>query len=144
MTNWKPALGLCAVLASGAAIPSALAQQQQQIQIILDAAASVCNTVKEAKGHKGEVQIEGDVKAQLGGLLGKVVDVGGSGKGSLSREEFEGLSRDATAAAPEGDRDCRERVFNKMFDELNSPSKALARRRSTPLFWALWLRRPSS
>ena len=29
---------------------------------------------------------------------------------------------DATAAALEGDRDCRERVFNKMFDKLNSPS----------------------
>jgi len=117
MTTWKPALAICTVLASGGNISSGLAQQlsPQQIQGIQDTAASICNTVK-AKGQKTNVQSEGDVKAQLGGLVGKVVDIGGSGKGSLSREEFEGLSRDATAAALEGDRGCRERVFNKMFD----------------------------
>jgi len=62
-----------------------LAAQQldpQQIQLIRDTAASICDTVKEAKGHKSEVEIQGDVKGKLGGLVGKVVDVGGSGKGS--------------------------------------------------------------
>jgi hypothetical protein len=121
MTKWRSALGLYAVLASGAAIPSALAQQQQ-IQIIQDTAAAICNTVKEAKGKKSEVQIQGEVKAELGGLVGKVVGVDVGGSGSLSREEFEGLSREATASALEGDRGCRERVFDKMFDKLNLPS----------------------
>ena len=121
MTNWKRALGLSLALGSGASISSALAQQlnSQQIQMIRDTAASICNTIKEAKGQKSDVQIEGDVKAQLGGLVGKVVDLGGAGKGSLSREEFEGLSQVATAAALEGDRGCRERVFDKMFDKLS-------------------------
>jgi hypothetical protein len=118
MRYHKPVLGLCFVLAWAAA--SAQAQlNQDQIQNIKDMAASICNTVSEAKGHKSDLQIQGDVTAKLGGLIGKVVDVGGSGKGSLSREDFEGLSRDATAAALEGDRGCRERVFTKMFDKLS-------------------------
>ena len=56
----------------------------------------------------------------MGGLVGKLAGASASGKGSLNREEFEGLSRDATGAALEGDRGCRERVFTKMFDRLSS------------------------
>jgi hypothetical protein len=126
MTHWKIGLGLCAVLVWGVSVPAASGQQlnQQQIQIIRDTAASICNTVKEARGQKSDVQIQGDVKAQLNGLVGKVVDVGGSGKGSITREEFEGLSREATATALGDDRSCRERLFNKMFDKLSfEPAK---------------------
>src|SRR5690348_16214556 len=75
----------------------------QQIQVIKETAASICNTVKEAKGHKSETQIQGDVKAELGGLVGKVAKVGAAGKGEVAQEDFEGLSRDATAAALQGD-----------------------------------------
>jgi len=57
MTNWKRALGLSLALGSGASISSALAQQlnSQQIQMIRDTAASICNTIKEAKGQKSDV-----------------------------------------------------------------------------------------
>jgi hypothetical protein len=122
MAYWK--LSMCAAVAWGAALGTSgtLAQQfnSEQIQMINETAASICNTVKEAKGQKSDFQIQGDVNAKLGGLLGKVADIGGSGKGALTREEFEGLSRDATATALQGDRDCRERLFNKMFDKLNA------------------------
>jgi hypothetical protein len=119
MANWKPGLGLCVVLALGLSVLPASALNEQQIQLIKDTAASICNTVQGAKGQKSEVQLQGDVKGQLNGLVGKVIDLGGSGKGSLSHEEFEGLSREATASALEGDRGCRERLFNKMFDKLS-------------------------
>jgi hypothetical protein len=120
MTQCKLGLGLCAVLAWAVSVLPAWGQlNQQQIQIIKDTAASICNTVTEARGQKTDVQIQGDVAAKLGGLVGKVVDVGGSGKGSLTRDEFEGLSQDATAEALKGAQGCRERVFNKMFDKLS-------------------------
>ena len=67
-------------------------------------------------------------RLELSGLVGKLADVGGSGKGSLNREEFEGLSRDATASALQSSQGCRERVFNRMFDNISSVS---ARRGST-------------
>lgn len=120
MAYWK--LSVCAAVAWSVGISATLAQQlnPQQIQTIKDTAASICNTIKEAKGQKSDVQIQGDVNAELGGLLGKVANIGGSSKGALTREEFDGLSRDATATALLGDRDCRERLFNKMFDKLSA------------------------
>ena len=121
MTYWKPQLSLYTVLAWCVGIAAASGQQlnPQQIELIRDTAASICNTVKEAKGQQSDVQIQGDVSAKLGGLVGKVVNVGGSSKGSLTNEEFDGLSREATATALGDDRGCRERVFNKMFDKLS-------------------------
>jgi hypothetical protein len=124
-------LSFGAVLAWSAGISMAAAQElnPQQILLIRDTASSICNTVRDARGVKNDLQLQGDIKGQLNGLVGKVIDIGGSGKGSISREDFEGLSRDATASALEGDRGCRERVFNKMFDKLGSAAAG----RLTPL-----------
>jgi hypothetical protein len=88
-----------------------------QIQTIKETAASICNTVNEAKGRKSDSQIQGEVNAQMKNLLGKVFPVGTSAKGSLSNE----LTQEATATALEGDRGCRERVFDKMFDRYTTP-----------------------
>ena len=52
MTSWRRSLGLFVALASGAGdISGTLAQQlnQQQIYLINDTAASICNTVKRGK-----------------------------------------------------------------------------------------------
>jgi hypothetical protein len=55
---WKLRQGLCAVLAWSVAVSAVSAQQlnPQQIQIIKDTAASICNTVKETRGQKSNVQ----------------------------------------------------------------------------------------
>lgn len=102
-----------------AAKAAAQQSKEQPIQLIKDTAASICNTVLAgARGQKSDFQVQGDVKVQLRGLLGKFADAGVSGAGQLNREEFEGLSREATAIALEGDRGCRERIFHKMFEKL--------------------------
>jgi hypothetical protein len=131
MIHWKLGVGLCATLASVVAVLPATAQglNSQQTTLFEHTAASICNTVKETKGQKSEEQIQGEVNANLGGFVGRIVNTGGSVKGSVSREEFDGLSQDATAAAQEGDRGCRERVFIRMFDKLTAgappPNKGL-------------------
>jgi hypothetical protein len=121
MSYPKLSLGLCAVLACGFGIMAASAQQlnPEQIQQIEVVTASVCTTVKEQKGSASGDQLQADVNAKIGGVVGKIIPLGGSVQGSMSHENYEGLSRDATAAALEGDRGCRERVFNKMFDSFN-------------------------
>lgn len=120
MASSKIALGICIVLFGFICgrIASADPLNPEQIKLISDTAASICNTIKDAKGQKTNLQIEGDVRVQLSGVLGKIADLGGGAKGSLSKEEFEGLSRDATATGLEGDRGCRERVFDKMWERI--------------------------
>ncbi len=114
-------------LAFALAAPAGHAAQldDHQLQLIRETAASICNTVKEAKGTKDDVLIEGDVKAQLGGLARRLgADAELSGKGVINRNEFEGLTQETTAIALRDDRGCRERLFIKMFDTATSAPAA--------------------
>jgi hypothetical protein len=72
-----------------------------------------CNTVKDTKGEKTDFQVQGEVPGQLSGLLGRLARALASGTGSLT-DEFAGLTQDATAIALTGDRECRERLFDKI------------------------------
>ena len=94
--------------------------------LISDTAVSICNTVKDIKGEKTYAQIQGEVKGQLSGLLGKLSGTEGSasGTGTLSRDAFEGLTQDATATSLTDDRECRMKLFDKMFDRITSPSSS--------------------
>lgn len=60
----------------------------------------------------------------MNGLLGKLADLGTGAQGSVKTEQFQGLIQDATAIALQGDRECRERLFNKMFDKLGQSNQA--------------------
>lgn len=103
----------------------ALSEEQvdvQKIELIKKTASDICNTVKEARGRKTETQTQAEVQAKISGLFAKVLDIGGNVKAQRGEEEYEGLSRDATALGLQGDRECRERLFNKMFDKLGSVS----------------------
>ncbi|MGC2303356.1 hypothetical protein, partial [Candidatus Binatus sp.] len=84
------------VVTSAAELSAAFSAQldPQQIALIKDTAVSICNTVKEIKGEKTYAQIQGEVKGQLGGLLGHIsgAEANASGTGVLSREAFEGLT----------------------------------------------------
>ncbi len=117
---------VCVILSLGASLPPAYAAQldPQQMALIKDAATSICNTVKDIKGEKTYAQIQGEVKGQLSGLLGKLsgTEASASGTGTLGREAFDGLTQDATATAVTEDRDCRMKLFNKMFDTITAPT----------------------
>jgi hypothetical protein len=119
----RPIVAACA-LTLGIELSAAHSAQldPQQIGLIRDTAASICNTVKDIKGEKTDAQIQGEVKGQLSGLLGKLSGTEGSasGTGTLSRDAFEGLTQDATAAGLTGDRDCRMKLFDKMFDKITA------------------------
>ncbi len=119
----------CAVTLSiavqyAATLQVASAQQlnPQQVQLIKDIAVTICNTVKEAKGHKTALQVQGDVRTQLASITAKVADASLTGTGAVTTEEFEGFTQEATTIALMDDRRCRERIFNKMYG--GSPQKA--------------------
>lgn len=98
----------------------------QQIALIRDTAASICNTVKDIKGERTYAQIQGEVKGQLSGLLGKLsgTEASASGTGTLSRDAFEGLTQNATATGLTEDRECRMKLFDKMFNTITSPASS--------------------
>ena len=116
----------CAAIIGGVTSSPAFAAQldPQQMALIKDAATSICNTVKDIKGEKTYAQIQGEVKGQLSGLLGRIsgAEASASGTGTLSRDAFEGLTQDATATALTDDRDCRMKLFTKTFDTINAPT----------------------
>lgn len=102
-------------------IISAQTLDEKQIALIRETAAIVCDTVKEAKGSKTGVELQGEIEAKLSGFAKKLAGAGISGQGKFTNESFEGLSQEATAAALRGDQYCRERIFNRMFDRLEVP-----------------------
>jgi hypothetical protein len=115
-------ISLCVVVIGVAAAPVASAQQQlnaEQMELINKTAHEICETVTETKGRSTETQIQGNVQAELAGLAGKLLDFGRAAKGSRATKNFEGLTKEATAIALRGDRDCRERLSNNMFDALH-------------------------
>lgn len=101
-----------AIVVCGASASQAPSQQltRDQLELIREHAREVCQTVKDARGQRTESQLQADVQAKAAGLWGKLIDFGGGAKGTIGRETFEGLSREATAALLTGDRECRERI----------------------------------
>jgi hypothetical protein len=113
------------LLMAGGEFSSASSKQLevQQLGLIRDTATSICNTVKDASGKSTNSQVQGEIKGELSGLFSRLATAGLSGTGSITNETFDGLTRDATAAALSGDRDCRERVFDKMFDRISNSTE---------------------
>jgi hypothetical protein len=95
----------------------------EQMRLINDTSATICNTVEHATGESSRSQVCGEVSGQLKGLLGRLAQAGMQGTGTLTTEQYDGLTRDAAAIALNGDRDCRERLFDKMFDTLSGMGK---------------------
>ena len=97
----------------------------RQIGLIKAAAASICDSVKDITGQNTDLLIKGTVMGDLGGLIGKMADAGSIAAGSMSHDEFEGLTRDATKIASAGDRECRMQLFPKMVEALSATSNAV-------------------
>jgi len=93
----------------------------RQIELIKATAASICDGVRGVAGQNADAQIKGTVLTEVGGLLGKMADAGWAATGSLSHDDFEGLTRDATAIASAGDGECRTKLFPKMVERLGAP-----------------------
>jgi hypothetical protein len=96
----------------------------RQIGLIKVAATSICDTVKDTAGKNTDTLVRGTVLTELGGLLGKMADAGSIATASISHDEFEGLTRDATTIALAGDPECRAQLFPKMIAALSASSTA--------------------
>jgi len=125
----RPQLMLVAAFLLAPHFVAAQGLDPTQIKIIKDTAAEICNNieVEKVKGGKTDLELQGDVKANISGLLGKVIDGQGSATGKITKQEFDGITQEATAEALKSSQGCRERIFNKMFDKLGSLPSPLDR-----------------
>jgi hypothetical protein len=89
-----------------------------QIKLLDETAQSICNRVKEIRGTRSDTEVRADVQARLKGLSSKLLDAGAGAQGSVKSWEFEGLTQDATALAVEQAGECRERLFQHMYDKI--------------------------
>jgi hypothetical protein len=96
-----------------------------QIGLVKAAAESICDKAKDITGQNADILIKGTVMGELGGLIGKMASAGSIAARSMSHDEFEGLTRDATTIASAGDRDCRVQLFPKMVEALTATSSAV-------------------
>jgi hypothetical protein len=118
MTKVKSAL--CAMLMCTTNVPVAVSQQltQDQVTFVAETALRLCQTIPEARGRQSDAQLQSSVQVTLKGLVGRLFNVGAGVTGSVSQEEYEGLSREATAIALEGDRNCRIQMYDKIAQRL--------------------------
>jgi hypothetical protein len=132
MRIWKCVLW--AILVCAASASAAISQTPEQINIATAAAHNICGniTIKDVHGKETQTQLKGDVQAGIKGILKNFVDVGGKGVGSISQQEFDGLSRDAAATVLQKGVDCRERIFTMLVNRL-PPQPIPPRQQSTPI-----------
>ena len=97
-----------------------------QLALVRDTARGICDTVREAQGSTTSVKVKGDVEAKLKGLSKSIASGGAGLLVEFDRKSYDGISQEAADAIAKAgakdnaaaDRDCRERVFNKMFETI--------------------------
>jgi hypothetical protein len=110
------AVGLAMLLPS--AVTSADAPDYSQaLKEIIVTADQICGTVATS-GQSSDLQMKGDVKAQLSGLARKLADLGISGTGDITSANYQGILQAQLAATLKDERECKLAVFTSLKDVL--------------------------
>ena len=87
--------------------------QAKALDLITNAADRVCNIVKQA-GSSESLNVKGEVKAQLSGLIKQLADLGISGAADFNSDQYEGVIRTDLATAIKDNAQCKFNVFDKL------------------------------
>jgi hypothetical protein len=74
--------------------------------------------VVRMEGKSESIKANGEIKAQLAGLAKQLADLGISGAGNYSSEQFQGVLREDLAGAVKQSSDCKLAVFNKLEEKM--------------------------
>jgi hypothetical protein len=108
-----------ALLAGIAAIALAKAAQAappdtgQALDLITNTADRICNVVT-TKGEVESTQVTGQVKAELSGLASRLANVGISGTGSITNEQYQNVLRQDLASTLHDNAQCKLKVFEDL------------------------------
>lgn len=115
---------LCLLVSARASIANA--NTEEALALITDTAQKICNDVPTA-GERQSVEVNGNVKAELAGLLKKLGNVGVSGTGGYSSDEYAGLLQKDLAAALKDNSDCKLTVLKLLLDRVLPQTEATTR-----------------
>jgi len=87
--------------------------QQKAVRLITDTADKICNVVSTT-GEANSSEVKGSVSAQLSGLASKLADLGVSGTGSVTSEQYQNVLRSDLAAVLRQNTECRLSIFNSL------------------------------
>lgn len=108
---------LCAF---GLAAP--LAAQSAQLDLLDEMMEAICGDYQYT-GTKQELSIDGAAEAKIGGIMGKMVDVGVKGAAGFNEQEYVGVLRKELGAQLTDVRACRMQVYKDMKEVVFSAPK---------------------
>ena len=107
------------VLFGSAADAESLGDQANALKLITDTADKICNVVTAA-GSSRNFDVEGQLKAELGGLASRLAGVGISGSGKLNEEQYQNVLRQDLAATLRDNAACKLKVFETLSTKILS------------------------
>jgi hypothetical protein len=93
--------------------------------VIEEFAAHICHTVYQ-EGQNNEKELSGDAKAQLSGVISKLVDLNGGVAARLNDQKYQGVLQQQLASALKESADCQKDVFHTLVDRMLPPAAAAA------------------
>jgi hypothetical protein len=118
---------------SGLASADDVVAQARALKLISESASDICNTV-EKEGSSQSTDLSGDVKAKLGGVIGKIADLGVEGAGKFSSAEYRNvlyrnvLQQDL-AKTLQSNAECKLSVFKLLQEKMIEPTSGSSSQR---------------
>jgi hypothetical protein len=94
--------------------------QTKALKAISAFAAETCGNPLALEGHATDLELSGDVKAQLQGLVARVADLGVTGAGKYKSNDFKNVLHEQLADALKDSATCKLKVFEVLQDKMVS------------------------
>jgi hypothetical protein len=83
------------------------------LNVIKETAVGICGYVGQS-GSKSDVEIKGEIKAQLSGLVKRLADAGIVGTATIVDSKYEGVIQEQLAGVMKDNQECREKIFDTL------------------------------
>lgn len=113
---------ICVVTGAYSARADDLDRQIKALQVIREFAAETCASVAQ-EGASQNFELSGKAKAKLGGVVGKLADLGFDGGGNYKSETYTGVLQRDLAAAIKQSSECRLEVLKLLQAKLLAPAR---------------------
>ena len=98
-------------------LASSLEEQQEALNVIANFADRMCTNI-QLRGKGNNLELTGEAKAELKGIIAKITDLGFSGALKYQNKEYSGLLQKDLVSALENSTNCKLQIWNDLKDRL--------------------------